>query len=175
MSTLWVKESFHCSFLAFKADLHETEHLRCPTTFNRETTHRERAILTLTRSRMGQKNWAISSVDQTTQNAGPQGIKATATLTHCWMPHTYSMAICSASPSGLRQGKKKSEEQTTLPSFRKGGCISYRDHFRNLHTHTQNEPLLRNELKWKKGKLQAGTALRLHEQHAFTAWFTHKK
>lgn len=64
---------------------------------------------------MGQKNWAISSVDQTTQNAGPQGIKATATFTHCWMPHTYSMAICSASPSGLRQGKKNVRNKQLFP------------------------------------------------------------
>jgi len=64
---------------------------------------------------MGHKNWAISSVDQTTQNAGPQGIKATATLTHCWMPHTYSMAIFSASPSGLRQGKKNVRNKQLFP------------------------------------------------------------
>lgn len=101
-----VKEIFHCSFLAFKADLRKTEHLRCPTLFNRETTYSESSILTLRRNKRGHKNWANSSTDQTTQNARPQGIKAIATLTHCWMPCTYSLATVSASPSGLRQGKK---------------------------------------------------------------------
>lgn len=153
------------------------EHLRC-LSFDKMTIYRGFGVfLTLTRSKADHKNQTIPfSADHTIQKARPWWMNTNAILTHCWIPHAFSLIISLCFLIRVIFNKKGFPERKNIwatailpPPY---GRLNFTPQlllksWTPQLLQSRNKSILCKELKWKERK----SVLRLHEQYGFVSWF----